>query len=397
MGIKQRQSPSGPALEGTADGQLIFWDDTEQDWDVSSGTPTNGQVPVWNSVTGEWEFSAAPTGAGTLDGQLIFWDDLQIEWDITPTSPSNGESPIWDAGGNVWTFGSNAGAFTLISQKSDLPAPSGNIITLTGGSYMFTGNVDLGTDRLRPAAGDRVLLQGQSESAVLTSASTSATIDGTAYDLTIINLQVNNTSTGSVLEPGASTFVKCYGCTFDGGASAFSCVTTQGTSSIFHATDCVFDGSVDAIRLTGRRAVINNCRVASGMTGAIIVAGSLDQLIIHGLVLEGTAYTGSAINFGSQDVDIVEVVGLHATGANAINFVNLGSGTKLSATFTGCSCQGWTNGFLSSTLPSDLFSIQGCYIDASTPFSGFTAASANTIIRGCSDSSGVLTETAIVP
>jgi len=36
MGIRIRQAPSGKAIEGTADGQILVWNDTTKEWDIGT-------------------------------------------------------------------------------------------------------------------------------------------------------------------------------------------------------------------------------------------------------------------------------------------------------------------------------------------------------------------------
>ena len=82
MGIKLRQSPSGKALEGTVNGQVPVWNDTTKEWETGTVGPTGsagaayGASGITGSTGPNWKglsdvmsgFLAGPLSNFTLDG-----------------------------------------------------------------------------------------------------------------------------------------------------------------------------------------------------------------------------------------------------------------------------------------------------------------------------------------
>lgn len=69
---------------------------------ITSGTPDNGQVYVYNSTNGEWEFGN-PSSSGTNATQIQGYDISDVD------VPADGELMVWNAGNSEFEFTSASG------------------------------------------------------------------------------------------------------------------------------------------------------------------------------------------------------------------------------------------------------------------------------------------------
>lgn len=350
---------------------------------------------------------SGPVLKGTADGQLMFWDDINQKWNTASPAPDDGQSPVWDSGLREWTYAGTA-AYTTIASASDFPAAVAGVITLPAGSYMVTANVNLGTDKIVIADNARVLIQGQNSAAVITSASTDATIElGTGSALTLLTASVFNTGAGAdvVNQPAAETtsFFRAYSSLLlASGTGAARAIHVQGSSCQIALYNCIVQaaGTSNAVDLvdadTNGKYSFQDCTLIAGAGGACIRAAGSNpaQVLVNG----GTFQTDTSGLFVSGATSITQLVvnGVKAEGSTALDFYTT-TAAPVMAVFSGCDISGFTDGFDLGATATDLISIRDCHIVATNEFVGFTAASANTMIRSCTDGTALLTETAIVP
>jgi hypothetical protein len=234
----------------------------------------------------------------------------------------------------------------VVRSLSDLPAPSGGLITLTSGSWAFAAPINLGTDIILVPIGEVVYLKGLGWDKVLTGV-TAIRVQGTAI---LDTMSIAATSVGVQTDAATSRLYIDQ-----------SQIAGTSTNDI-----CVRVTAADRVQITGGR--LTGAGFAN--TRGVSVSGNIS---------------------GGLQLSNIEADGL-------TTFLYLTAPVQ-SIVVCNCNTTTITNGISMNVAdtPVQGMSVVASSFNTPTPFTSFTAASPRINIKACLGSAGLLSETAIVP
>lgn len=326
---------------------------------------------------------AAPSGKiirGTSNGQTVLWNEVSQAWDVGEITSLQ----------NVYQFA------TLEDLEAAFPV-AGGVHTLDESAvYIFVGDgFDLEGRRI-DVTGAGAIVEGQGNTQI-TSSVTLYVLKLMAANQTLQNLRVRNTGSTTSLDRCAvetdQEGINIFGGQFDANGDGVglvvggnSQVNVWGTEFIgadlanvrYVAGSLLVDGAqfnggagpcvlVDS--LAGLDLRVSDCYSVDNKTAFLEVDGSLTHIEMDGNTCG--APTAGAIVYTSGTVGSCSVMGGRMGGAVGIDWA--------------------------SNIPTRGLLVVGADILATTPFSGFTAATARVNVKACCGSAGLLAETAIVP
>jgi hypothetical protein len=336
----------------------------------------------------------------------------------------------------------------VVQSVADLPTPVAGNRTLTTGSWAFAAPVNIGDTTLYVPAGTTVYLRGMGHDKLLTNTGggvDAILVEGTA---SIDGLSVYSTA-GRTLELASSTgAVQASGCRWEAGGAFPTAIVDghlQDTGSTYlnsgtgvcmatfsggegvdlSGCSVTADNNAAAVQfVTANRFEAINTRFASNapsgdpvflVNNANAVLRLVDSVIafdaasVHGLRVtsaDSVTITGGRFEGSSNGYGLVFFGGGTVSGAimlDGVNFANItrgisyASGTIRAASVVGCRFKGTTGmTWAAASVPTLGLAIVGNIFDVTTPFSGFTAASAGVNAKANMDTAGLMTETAIV-
>jgi len=258
-------------------------------------------------------------------------------------------------------------ATEIVNDASDLPAPSGGVITLEDKAYLFKGDVDLGTDTL--LAVENTVINTIAGRPITNSANALLSFDGVS-SASLIGIQGLSNSGGPALESinGASPIVRdanltgTIGMVVDGSSlDAEGVRMNAGTSLLTTANACPnvrvnnfsgsnFTGSVMSIDGTVSRLDLVDIVVPTGLQGLVIEAtGTVNNL------------TTENVNFATTTEALVLSGSVGTWTAGSGEFFSL---TEIAFLLDGNITQGMQlNGTRAFSLSKEAVSIVGSSID----------------------------------
>lgn len=330
----------------------------------------------------------------------------------------------------------------VVRSNVDLPAPAGGLITLTSGSWAFSAPIALGDNVLYVPAGTDVYLQGLGTDKLITGNTACLQVEGTAA-VKDMALHANG---GIGLEIAGAGSVRSQNCIITGD-SAFTSVVLSSTAQLrdigshfyninggagidigdtakVYLIESGITSNATAVKLTGGKlwAAESNFITDSLGPECIHLNNANSQLFLD----ECDVYSGVAaspairINAGStmriiggtlHTLSTSRSPGIYIDGAIPIMRIHGGNNSQLSHGIQ------WASGAVISAVMSDTYnsssvlvgitwaaanlpsmgvSLFGNHWNVAAPLSGFTAASARCVLRGCCNNAGLMTETAIV-
>lgn len=264
----------------------------------------------------------------------------------------------------------------VVRGVSDLPALSGSNYNLTSGSWAFPTDLDLAGNVIRVPAGVTVFLKGYGPNRVVTGtgANTLNVDGGTAY---VESLSLRNT-VAQCLNLASSPLTRLLDCTLTSTSATNHTVSVTGNTSVLQVLSCTVTGGGGANTAAIRILTANDVCV---INGSMHQSGGGSQLavIVAGNITRGLRLANM----------FVDVNGLLSRTSGTVGSVHvIGNTAKVSgAGITWAAADMPTRGML----------IVGNDFSTLTPFSGFTATSARVNAKANSFTSGLLTETPIVP
>jgi hypothetical protein len=98
-----RATAPGSIPDGSGDGQIIYWDETNGEWKVSVvGTLAEGDTIEWDSGDKKWVKKTPsppsdPLPDGSAEGQILHWDDTNKAWKVSVVGTlTDGDYLKWD-------------------------------------------------------------------------------------------------------------------------------------------------------------------------------------------------------------------------------------------------------------------------------------------------------------
>ena len=292
--VKLRYSPSGPAIEGVAEGQLLQWDQEGNGWKPVAGNPNDGEVLTWDDSSKTW-VSAPASGGGTLSGDAngpaLSNEVHSVSPDVGGTNVDLGDftsdpaqiRPVvrQPAGGDIETvsLATFEAALTgltefdhIITDRASLIAAvgAGPVYTLTSGSYAFKNALTLPAGERLEVAGGEVLLMGMGPTKVVTSSGLSnamLTVSSGTVQLITMNITAGATGEAAVQQTGGT--ITAYNCNFVGGSSSDGVQQDGGEWSSVSGT---FSGGASGFRHDGSSAG-STCRMQGGTIEGDFSAG----------------------------------------------------------------------------------------------------------------------------
>jgi WD40 repeat protein len=85
---------------GTINGQVVFWNQDEEEWKLTEGELESGQMLAWNAEEFKWIYTPIPEE----DGQILTWDNEEKKWKHIPAPTQDGEILYWDAEEKEWRY-----------------------------------------------------------------------------------------------------------------------------------------------------------------------------------------------------------------------------------------------------------------------------------------------------
>ena len=222
----------------------------------------------------------------------------------------------------------SAGDTTFISEKADLPDPSGGIITLEDNkTYFITGPIDLTGDRL-VAGQNTVILGGSSENCILSSTGldSGTALLSSAYSLpcrffaishgTAINLDatgnsdqaldwigvnfLNCATIGTVKNYGNAIFQLCAHLNSQG-------LTFDGSIGTIGFTDCLFNPPASGTALTFPSTLTITRRFRTSYSAFVILSGETGINMSTSATVPVEGYILDTVNFAGGGTYITGV------------------------------------------------------------------------------------------
>ncbi len=284
----------------------------------------------------------------------------------------------------------------IIENVADLPALVGGAHILTTGSWAFKNPIDLLGNKIEIPTGVTVLLASMGDTKLITSS-----------------------RAGEVIEFQDGSAGRCWNLAVtNGNASALSAAMRIVTDLNLYFDNCDFSAgsgfAVDFSALSSARTFWNMCFIHNSATGVEIGNAANEShwvnCIFEGLttVFDVQVSSGLFIQGGRMDnfTDGVAINGNMSTLAiadmefeNGQDGIDYNAGTVNRASVIGTSCVNMTEmiRWASASIPTLGLNLVGNTWNIATPLSGFTEASARVNLKACVDSSGQMSETAIVP
>jgi hypothetical protein len=107
--IVVRATAPGSIPDGSGDGQIIYWDETNGEWKVSVvGALAEGDTIEWDSGDKKWVKKTPsppsdPLPDGSAEGQILHWDDTNKAWKVSVVGAlSDGDYLKWDGANKKW-------------------------------------------------------------------------------------------------------------------------------------------------------------------------------------------------------------------------------------------------------------------------------------------------------
>ncbi len=431
---------------GTELGQILMWDGSA--FILVAGGANTSEVLFWDGT--QWTPGGNLVPAGTTNGQLSMWDGTK--WVLIAQPANVNDVLTWD--GSIWAPAAAAGGVsawdTVVQVKADLPAPVGGIIDLTSGSFAFKNAISLGSDRIRVAAGQSVLLKGMGATKILSgSGSSIIEVLGDAIIETLVTLA----SSGPAVVLGAGGRLRAVSCVWESNTDP----GLQQTGGQLDDTLSGYDGGTHAYQITGGESHLEGCNLTAGNMQAVNGSGSLGTLGVtlngcrllantattvvwnvtnadlslidtnvrceqaNGTCIEILAASGLAFIGGKWSTDFnsrgdglvingnitggLQIVGVSGDDISSSDisgeaFVRYTSGTVRRATMTDCNTTTTVSTSInwpSANIPTLGLSIVGCMWDDPTPYAGFTELDARVNVKANMDQGGQMSETPIVP
>jgi len=213
------------------------------------------------------------------------------------------------------------GSATIVSSKSDFPAPISGVITLVAGvTYRIAGAISIGTDRIVTNGANLVGLSLFTDSITYTGTSTMLTITSVNFDCR--NLTLNATNGTLVSATGGATHRVLFN-------SVLSSSSTFGTINSIG----VFEYAQGNIAVT---------------TNGMLFAGTPTALILTATGFNGLLTTGTYVDFGTAVFAVGgDAVTVRANPPSGVTFMsglaagaNFGVGFRMSGGFFGATGTG---------------------------------------------------------
>lgn len=394
----------------------------------------------------------APSGPliqGQNDGDLLVWNNTTREWDITTITP--GGETAWD--------------FIIEDVADFPNPPAAGFIDLVDGSYAIKAGVDLGTDALRIPGGVNVLIKGMgdfNQKFVDSDHATGTLIVDTGGSCRLETLNLRNNGGGNALHidgGGGGASAVSRNCQFDGDASgvfvtglaSFTDVLSRigGSSAaplhvlgdgangvnINLVNTRVTAGGVEAARFEGaglEEVNCTQCRFSSSNGAAVIIDTSTGDLqfidceavsliadspgcyhvleastlqIIGGQWRTLAAARGNGLNIDGDVPGGLQVLGVAGEDISTSDpsgeaFIKYTSGTVNRATVMGCNTSNTVSTAINwpaASIPTAGLVVVGNTWNDPTPYVGFVSTDARVNVKANLSSAGLMTETAIVP
>lgn len=441
-----RQSPAGGIIRGGADLDVLIWSDSTGKW--VPGPQTSG-VALAGDCSGASNDNRVRSLTGTAGGEMVALGDMSTLSDrrvLLLRDPSPDDTSEYRAISETLVTGWDG----VFSSRTELAArfpPVGGVFTVSAGRYFIASNILLEADEqilisgnvtfeslglnantgfqripvsTTPmvrcpantsiqllniriwAQGGGVALQYQpNRTSPLVNASIQTATGGVAIEhsgaggrLDMANCNVfpnishtagsiravNVSFSGTYSQTGGSNPAlfaqQCLFASFTAGAPVIS---VQATSGTLEACDCTYSCSLANTDLINLAAPSGSVKLIGGQT--------------TGNLTNAAAVRLSGVTREVNITDLTVQTAQHAViSADAL--------AHESVIVKGMRLRNVTNGvtFPVASIPTRGLKLIGCDLNATTPISGFTAATARVVLRANNDAAGAaLSETAIVP
>lgn len=342
---------------------------------------------------------SGPLIQGTALGQVLAWTG--VGWDLE-------QLPV-------------VGFDHVITSRADLvavAAPVAGVFTLPNGSYLFAGPVTL-------AAGERIVwpavgwVQGLGATAPLTGDATpqQLTLVNAGSDIELVGLHVSNGGTGPALALAGGALVRCAGCRF--AAPLAPQAVVLGAAAVAYLDRCLVGTPATVQRSVFNAGVLllSNCElygeVATNAGELVMIGGSItpeatqdcvDVLGAASVNLVGATLIGGVNGVGVNTASevVLQMNGTLSRNQSGAGLVRRAGASDGSWILNGVTVDG-AQSAVELDAATDVPANGGLIIFAASmrtvgaAYVNFASTDARVNIKGNLSSSGLITETAIVP
>ncbi len=284
----------------------------------------------------------------------------------------------------------------IIETVADLPALVAGAHILTTGSWAFKNSIDLLGNKIEIPTGVTVLLASMGDTKVITSSRAGEVVEfqdgsaGRCWNLAVTNGNASALSAAMRIVTDLNLYFD--GCDFSAG-SGFAVDFSALSSARTFWNQCFIHNSATGVEIgnAGNESHWVNC-VFEGLTTVFDVQASSGLFIQGGRMdnfTDGVAINGSMSTLAIADMEF----------ENGQDGIDYNAGTVNRASVIGTTCVNMTEmiRWAAASIPTLGLNLVGNTWNIASPLSGFTEASARVNLKACVDSSGQMSETAIVP